>query len=726
MPLFISRTAAKVVISEQSSFKVKILSMKDTICFQKGTLNNLSCVYLLSVVLPLFLNSCGHSSRDITSGSLKLSVNNLMQTCICNDSANAPLMTGFQSSEYLIANGDTLSSFNLESTSASRTNDFAGDGNSWLFKGSHKSNGIEISKNLTITVYKEFTDWAFYKVQYINTGVKDIAVRKWVNHSYKINSGKDLPDFWSFQASSTSDRKDWVLPVKSGFFQRNYMGMNNSDAGGGIPVLDIWRKDLGIAIGHTTLKPKMVSLPVDMLKSDQYINIGIEYQFETSDTLHPGDTLETFETFVTVHHCDYFNTLRQYSNFMQKKGIVMPTSEPLAFEPMWCAWGYERKFTVKEIIGTFSKVKKLGFTWVTIDDGYQQAEGDWEPNPEKFPQGDTDMKKLVDAIHANGLKAQLWWAPMAVDPGTKLLAKHPDIILKNSDGSPQLISWWDSYYMSPAYQPTLDITKHEVQKFIGEWGYDGLKLDGQYLNACPPDYNPLHKLSNPDVAPENIPNFIKLIYETAHQIKSNALIQLCPCGDAMSFYNIPFTNQFVASDPIGSVQIRSKGKTYKAIAPGTAYFGDHVELSDNQNDFASTIGIGGVPGTKFTWPNDNPYATEGHFVLSSEKEKEWDKWIRIYKKHMLSKGEYLGGLYDIGYDAPETHVIRKADTLFYAFYSKNYHGQLLLKGLTNKSYKVVDYINNRDLGEIKPGTQGPEVTFKDNLLIMVYPIKENR
>lgn len=683
----------------------------------------LGLVYLFTAALTLLLVSCGKNDGNIKSGSLKIEVNNHLQTRISEDSSAIPIMTGFQSSEYLIANGDTISNFSMSSSSENNLNDFAGEGNSWKFVGNSEFKGAKLTKILTVNTYTDFAGWAFYKVQYINSGDKDVLVNKWVNHSYKIDSKKDTPDFWSFQASSTGERKSWVLPVKTGFYQKNYLGMNDPDYGGGIPVLDIWRKDAGIAIGHTALKPKMVSMPVDMAKTATLAKIDLEYAYEVADTLHPGDTLNTLETFVTVHHGDYFKTLQQYSAFMQKKGIIMPASEPLAFEPMWCAWGYMRKFTIAEVLGTLPKVKALGFTWVTLDDGFQQAEGDWHTNPDRFPQGDAEMIRLVDTIHAYGFKAQLWWAPLAVDPGTKLLAAHPDIILKNADGSPRIISWWDSYYMSPAYQPTLDHTKQMVQMFMGTWGFDGLKLDGQHLNACPPDYNLQHKLSSPDDAPESVPAFFKLIYETAHQIKPAALVQLCPCGDAMSFYNMPYTNQFVASDPVGSTQVRSKGKTYKALAPGTAYFGDHVELSDNQNDFASTIGIGGVPGTKFTWPKDNPFVTEGHFVLSAEKEKEWKKWIRIYKEHMLSKGEYLGGLYDLGYDVPETHVIRKADTLFYAFYAKNYQGKLSLKGLSGKSYKIMDYVNNRDLETIQPGKPGPEVTFSDYLLLMAYPIK---
>jgi len=673
------------------------------------------------VTLWLAMASCSKTIVTIDSGPLMIDVNDQMLTRVSTDLTTVPLNNEFRQSEFLVTDSDTMGTFKLRSSGIQKISDFAGEGKSYIFTGTTENLDQKITKILKINTYQDFAGWAFYTVTFINSGNKDIVLKKWVNHSYKFESKKDVPDFWTFQASSTGARKSWILPVDTGFYQKNYLGMNDPDYGGGIPVLDIWRKDVGIAIGHTSLKPELVSLPLQMAHDANYSTIGIEYA--VNDTLHPGDTLNTLKTFVTIHKSDCFSTLKQYASFMAKKGIVMPDPEPLAFEPMWCAWGYMRKFTVAEVIGTLSKVKELGFTWVTIDDGYQNAEGDWLPNPVTFPGGEAQMKKLVDTIHSMSLKAQLWWAPMAVDPGTKLLAEHPDIILKNADGSPQVISWWDSYYMSPAYQVTLDHTKAMVDIFIGKWGFDGLKLDGQHLNACPPDYNPDHDLSNPNEAPESIPNFFKLIYETAHQIKPAALIQLCPCGDAMSFYNMPYTNQFVASDPVGSIQVRSKGWTYKALAPNTAYFGDHVELSDGQNDFASTIGIGGVPGTKFTWPKDNPFVTEGHFVLTTQKEMEWKKWIRIYKEHMLSKGEYLGGLYDIGYDIPETHVIRKSDTLFYAFYAKNWSGPLQIKGLSERSYKVIDYANNRDLGILKKEKPELNASFEKNLLLMVYPVK---
>jgi alpha-galactosidase len=678
---------------------------------------------MVAGMLCWLMPSCVYKAGRIESGKLLIEVNDLMQTRVnSTDSLVQPLMIGFQASEFLISGSDTLINFLMGSASVNEIKDNSRPGDEWIYRGTYEEKNVKIAKILSVKTYDAFPGWAFFNVTYINEGNTTVIVNKWVNNAYSVESREDTPDFWSFQGSSSGERRNWVLPVKKGFFQQNYMGMNDPDYGGGIPVADLWRRDVGIAIGHTAPVPKLVSLPVDMKIDPSAADICIEYSFREPYNLRPGDTLKTLETFVSVHRGDYFSTLREYTRYMAAKGFHLPDPEPLAFEPMWCAWGYMRKFTVDEILGTLPKVKELGFEWVTVDDGYQQAEGDWDANPSKFPRGDADMKKLVDAIHSYGFKAQIWWSPLAMDSSSRLMAEHPDLLLKNEDGSPQVISWWDAWYMSPAYPGTIRHTEEMVQKFIGDWGYDGLKLDGQHLNACPPDYNPVHHLSNPEEAPESVPGFFRVIFETARKIKPNALIQLCPCGDAMSFYNIPYTNQFVASDPEGSTQIRSKGKTYKAIAPGTAYFGDHVELSDKGSDFASTIGVGGVPGTKFTWPHDNPYTKEKN-LLTPEREKTWKKWISIYKEHMLSKGDYLGDLYDIGYDVPETHVIRKADTLFYSFFADNWKGTIMLKGLGNGVYRVVDYINNKNLGTVEKLKPGLNASFRDNLLIMVYPVK---
>ncbi len=116
------------------------------------------------------------------------------------------------------------------------------------------------------------------------------------------------------------------------------------------------------------------------------------------------------------------------------------------------------------------------------------------------------------------------------------------------------------------------------------------------------------------------------------------------------------------------------------------------------------MGIGAVISTKFTWPKDTDKPVEtlppGGYVLTPEKEALWRKWVTIYKQGMLPKGEYLGQLYDIGFDKPEAHAISKDGALHYAFYAERWDGKVELRGLGAGRYRVRDVFNDRDLGAV--------------------------
>ncbi len=671
---------------------------------------------LISILSLLFLvyHLVAQPIITVQNTFIKLEINDRLYTRVIPRYPHArPLMPDFVPSEQLVTPTGLLRDFRFV---RSQTN-----GDTITVIGEYRQGQVVIEKRLTFGVDRRFPAFLFLKVQYLNIGQQPLKVTGWRQHAFRIQPAGDEPPFWSYQSGSYEERYDWVVPLRPGFYRRNYMGMNASDYGGGTPVVDVWRRDIGLAIGHVDLFPRLVSLPVDF-RNQKSLSIAIERR----DTLvlNPGESLNTLPTFVAVHKGDFFTTLQTYREILQHRGLRFAGPVPTAYEPIWCAWGYERNFTVDQVLKTIPKVKELGLEWVVIDDGWQTAEGDWYLNPEKFPHGDADMKRLVDEIHKAGLKAKLWWTPLAVDPGTDLYNQHRDMLLLNADGTPRLITWWDSYYLCPAYPPVRRYTQKLVEKFIGEWGFDGLKIDGQHLNGVPPCYNPLHHHSAPEQSVEALPQFFSLIYRTATAIKPQAVIEICACGTAASVYNMAHMNQPVASDPLSSWQIRHRGKVYKALmGPTVAYYGDHVELSDGFSDFASTVGIGGVIGTKFTLPGFGSDTVQ----LTPQREALWKKWITIYNVHRLSQGIYRGDLYDIGYDRPETHVIQKGDTLFYAFYAKKYQGMLTFRGLaSNQIYRVWDYVNNRTLGTISVDHPRLSVRFTHALLVAAVPAHKGK
>jgi len=442
--------------------------------------------------------------------------------------------------------------------------------------------------------------------------------------------------------------------------------------------------------------------------------------FKKAITLDPGESFHTLRTFVAVHQGDYFGTLVEYRRFMVKQGFEMAKAPDDAYGAIWCAWGYGRSMVPQQLYDTLPTVKRLGFVWVTLDDGWQNNVGDWQLDPKKYPNGDGEMKALVDRIHQEGFRAQLWWSPLSAVPNSELLQNHSDYELLNSDGSPRKVSWWNSYYLCPADPRVVDYHKALVRKILLDWGFDGLKLDGQDMNGVPACYNPAHHHRKPEESVEALPDFFRAIYETAQSVKPGSLVEFCPCGTAYSFFTMPHFNMSVASDPTSSFQVRSKAKTLKALIGDTVpFFGDHVELSDGANDFASTIGVGGVVGTQFVLPSLAKKRSKSD--LNPDREKEFEKWLGIYRQKMLSRGQYLGGLYDIGFDQPEAHAIRKDQTLYYAFFSRTWRGPIALRGLENRDYTVSDYESGESLGTVSGPTGHLAVAFEKHLLLEVQP-----
>ena len=223
----------------------------------------------------------------------------------------------------------------------------------------------------------------------------------------------------------------------------------------------------------------------------------------------------------------------------------------------------------------------------------------------------------------------------------------------------------------------------------------------------------------------------KEIFQTTRALKPQSVTQSCPCGTPPSLAWLPFMDQAVTADPVGAVQVRRRIKMYKALlGPESAVYGDHVELSamtkvgndwrEHGDDFASTIGAGGVVGTKFVWPDPGPKFKDVN--LTAAKEERWKKWIGLYNQKMLSKGEFRD-LYVTGYDAPEGYAIAKDNKMYYAFFtSSHWKGEVELRGLKPGKYRVSDYSEGKDLGAVDAAANGVArmaAEFKDHLLLEV-------
>jgi alpha-galactosidase len=553
--------------------------------------------------------------------------------------------------------------------------------------------------------------------------------------------------YWSFQGAGDV-REHYVRPVPAGFHKENFLGVIEPGYGGGIPVVDLWQPGGGLALGHLELQHQELALPI-AARADGSVDMLIHQ--EVRRAFRPGATWSSPYEFVAVHHGDFYAPLRMYGGLMARRGLPRPQSPPDAYEPYWTTWGYGYDFRLADIREKLPLLKTLGIPWIVIDDRWFDAAGDWEPRRDIYPRGEEDFRAMVDELHRAGFKVQLWIVPSEVDAGldleawkaahpqlknlshfipsavrrAKLLDAHPDWIILDEHGNPPL-SKRGYYYLCPALPDVQNYFRASVEKWFRQWGVDGLKQDAVYI--CPPCYNPKHHHASPEDAPQAYAAVQKIILETARAAKPHCVIYSCPCGVAPEYTWLPWLNQLVTADAEGPDQVRSRTKALRALAGDrVAIFSDFVEMGD----FSSALGVGDVLETEFTSFTQEKKLV--HYIesfpaeraaLMQETKVDFEKWFGLYRQLQLSHATYLN-LYDIAFDHPEAHVLRKGEKLYYAFYTPqpqdNFRGPVEFRGLGRGTYRAYDYYHAQDLGTVTAQSPQLSVVFRGFLLVELSP-----
>ena len=210
----------------------------------------------------------------------------------------------FSPSEFIRVSGKDISDFAFQGQRSEPVRDALGRGTRTILTGT----GASLKKVVTVTVYDDFPRTAIFNVAYTNTGKSDLDVNGWTNQHYSIGAPASAaqPAFWSYQSGSYEKRPDWVLPLKPGFKQENFLGMNAPDYGGRhsgsrclAPGRGPRRRSFGdgAEAGFTAGDP------------EERDRATVAVAFLQNQVLKPGATINTFRTFAAVHEGDYFQTL---------------------------------------------------------------------------------------------------------------------------------------------------------------------------------------------------------------------------------------------------------------------------------------------------------------------------------------------------------------------------------------------------------------------------------
>lgn len=216
------------------------------------------------------------------------------------------------------------------------------------------------------------------------------------------------------------------------------------------------------------------------------IALYTEAVFAPSTRLGPGQTISSGR-FMIALAADAYSALEQYADAM---GKVHPRRNRSIVNG-WCEWFYTYEFiTEDEVIRNAEyaakHLKPFGFEYIQIDEGYQRYHGDWEGN-ERFPHG---MKWLAERIKSVGLQPGLWLAPYVISEPTEVFQKHPEWLLRHSDGRLMRVGPWPSEDTDWARHEKprrygLDITHPGAAAWLytlfdtaaNQWGYEMFKID---------------------------------------------------------------------------------------------------------------------------------------------------------------------------------------------------------------------------------------------------------
>ena len=199
--------------------------------------------------------------------------------------------------------------------------------------------------------------------------------------------------------------------------------------------------------------------------------------------LKAGQEYEIFD--IAIFEGDMDEVMDKY--FFDFVGCKKPAIEHLSGYTSW--YNYFQNISEEIIIRDLNGLDRASdeVNIFQVDDGYQQAVGDWLLTDEKkFPNG---MKYIADEIHKKGYKAGIWLAPFSAQVSSKIAKEHPDWLLRHNRNGKKMLGcqgWGGAY--------TLDIYNPEVREYImrvfdtvlNVWGFDMVKLDFLYSQCIEP------------------------------------------------------------------------------------------------------------------------------------------------------------------------------------------------------------------------------------------------
>lgn len=319
-----------------------------------------------------------------------------------------------------------------------------------------------------VIAMKELAGFTF-TVQLINKGQQPLKLESisplWTKSP--ILTGEDLKSLRYFQNGFHSWELSRAQPLKG-----------ESNISHFYSVLTNKVDNSNILLGFSTMDRQLTTVSYET-EGERLDRLTTTCAFD-GISLAPGKSVVSEEMTVIIS-ADGMNALTQYADLTARRMDAILCDEVPAG---WCSWYFY--YTMPDEGEILENTRFLhrrfpdSVKWIQLDDGYQKAVGDWEPN-DRFPSG---LDYLVEEIEKKGFKAGIWTAPFIATEHSDLFKEHPDWFLAEEEDEPKVIDnnplWLGEYYALDLSNP--EVIKHikSLFKHLKSLGYEYFKIDFLY------------------------------------------------------------------------------------------------------------------------------------------------------------------------------------------------------------------------------------------------------
>lgn len=248
-------------------------------------------------------------------------------------------------------------------------------------------------------------------------------------------------------------------------------GTVSADLTGNAPVLTLFGRDernrLTVAASDA-LNP--LTLAAKLREEDVRVHGTVRLLAERHDPVTGYSVDLRFDRRSLPFH----DALRDVGRWWSTQPDYRPTPIPAgAREPVDSTWySYHQDLSVAAMKAEAEAAVGLGYKVLIVDDGWQTNDGnrgyayagDWQPV--RLP----DMRAFTDHLHARGLKGMLWFSVPLVGDRSAAYARFKGKFLRH---------WPEqgTNVLDPRYPEVRAYLIETFRRAVGEWGWDGLKLD---------------------------------------------------------------------------------------------------------------------------------------------------------------------------------------------------------------------------------------------------------